>query len=167
MAPHATDCPRETAGGQPSAPPWEVATLFRLSGETSRRAHPVSPAQQQVMHAIEACRTAQLGGHAAHCPACGCERYASNACRHRHCPQCQTLTTAQWIEERKAAVLPVPYCHLVCTVPHALNALLLAHKRPLVTLLFHAASQTLVQFGHRHLGGQIGCPMVLHTWDPT
>jgi hypothetical protein len=76
MVPHATDCPRETEVGQPRAPPWEVATIFRLYGETSRRAHPVPPAHQKVMRDIEACRTAQLGGHAEHCPTCGFERYA-------------------------------------------------------------------------------------------
>ena len=167
MVPHATDCPRETEVGQPSAPPWEVATIFRLSGETYRRAHPVPPAQQKVMRDIEACRTAQLGGHAEHCPTCGFERYAYNSCRNRHCPKCQTFPKVQWVEDRKAELLPVPYFHLVFTVPHALNPLLLAYKRPLLPLLFNAASQTLIQFGHRNLGGQIGCTMVLHTWDQT
>ena len=116
---------------------------------------------------IEVCRTAQLGGHAEHCPTCGFERYAYNACRNRHCPKCQTFTKVQWVEDRKAELLPVPYFHLVFTVPHDLNPLILAHKRPLLTLLFNAASQTLVQFGQRNLGGQIGCTMVLHTWDQT
>ena len=167
MVPHATDCPRETEGGQPSAPPWEVATIFRLSGEAYRRAHPVPSAHQKVMRDIEACRTAQLGGHAEHCPTCGFERYAYNSCRNRHCPKCQTFPKVQWVEDRKAELLPVPSFHLVCTVPHALNPLLLAYKRPLLTLLFNAASQTLIQFGHRNLGGQIGCTMVLHTWDQT
>ena len=152
---------------KPSAPPWEVADIFRLYGETYRRAHPVPPAQQKVMHDIEACRTAQLGGHAEHCPTCGFERYAYNSCRNRHCPKCQTFTKVQWVEDRKAELLPVPYFHLVFTVPHDLNPLILAHKRPLLTLLFNAASQTLVQFGQRNLGGQIGCTMVLHTWDQT
>jgi len=119
------------------------------------------------MRDIEACRTAQLGGHAEHCPTCGFERYAYNSCRNRHCPKCQTFTKAQWVEDRKAELLPVPYFPLVLTVPHALNALILAHKRPLLTPLFNAASQTLVQFGQRNLGGQIGCTMVLHTWDQT
>ena len=119
------------------------------------------------MHAIEACRTAQLGGHAEHCPTCGFERYADNSCRNRHCPKCQTFTKVQWVEDRKAELLPVPYFHLVFTVPHDLNLLILAHKRPLLTLLFNAASQTLVQCGRRNLGGQIGCTMVLHTWDQT
>jgi Putative transposase/Transposase zinc-binding domain len=167
MVPHATDCPRETEVGQPSAPPWEVATIFRLYGETYRRVHPVPPAHQKVMRDIEACRTAQLGGHAEHCPTCGFERYAYNSCRHRHCPKCQTFPKVQWVEDRKAELLPVPYFHLVFTVPHDLNPLILAYKRPLLTRLFNAASQTLIQFGHRNLGGQIGCTMVLHTWDQT
>jgi hypothetical protein len=152
---------------QPSTPPWEVAAIFRLYGETYRRAHPVPPTHQQVRRDLETCRTAQLGGHAAPCPTCGFERYADNACRHRHCPQCQTFPKVQWVEDRKAALLPVPSFHLVLTVPHDLTPLILAHKRPLLTLLCNAASQTLVQCGHRNLGGQIGCPMVLHTWDQT
>jgi hypothetical protein len=123
--------------------------------------------QQQVMHDIEVCRTAQLGGHAEHCPSCGLERYAYNSCRNRHCPKCQTFAKVQWVEDRKAELLPVPYFHLVLTLPHTLNPLILTHKRPLLTLLFNAASQTLVQFGQRNLGGQIGCTMVLHPWDQT
>jgi Transposase zinc-binding domain len=93
MVPHAPACPRETEVGQPSAPPWEVADIFRLYGETYRRVHPVPPSHQKVMHDIEACRTAQLGGHAEHCPACGFERYAYNSCRNRHCPKCQGTTS--------------------------------------------------------------------------
>jgi Putative transposase/Transposase zinc-binding domain len=164
---HATDCSGAPTTRQPSAPPWEVADIFRLYGATYRRTHPVPPAHQKVMHAIEACRTAQLGGHAEHCPTCGFERYAYNSCRNRHCPKCQTFTKVQWVADRKAELLPVPYFHLVFTVPHDLNPLILAYKRPLLTLLFNAASQTLVPFGQRNLGGQIGCTMVLHTWDQT
>jgi hypothetical protein len=167
MQPHATDCPGAPAMRPPRAPPWEVAAIFRLYGETYRRVHPVPPSHLRVMRDLAACRTAQFGGHAAHCPPCGCERYAYHACRHRHGPKCQTFPKVQWVEDRKAAVRPVPSFHLVLTVPHALNPLILAHKRPLLTLLFNAASQTLVQFGHRNLGGQIGCTMVLHTWDQT
>src|SRR5262245_65093575 len=167
MPPHATACPEAPARRQPGAPPWDVADILRLYGATYCRTHLVPPAQQQVMHAIAACRTAQLGGHAEHCPSCGCERYAYHACRNRPCPQCQPFTTVQWVEDRKAALLPVPYCHRVFTGPHDLNPLILAHQRPLFTLLCNAASQTLVQFGPRNLGGQIGCTMVLHTWDQT
>ena len=167
MPPHATACPPETEVGQSSAPPWEVADIFRLSGETYRRAHLVPPAHQKVLRDLEACRTAQLGGHAEHGPPCGFERYAYNACRNRHCPKCQTFTKVQGVEDRKAELLPVPSFHVVCTVPHDLTPLILAHKRPLLTLLCNAASQTLGQVGHRNLGGQIGCTMVLHTWDQT
>ena len=167
MRPHAPDCPGETAGRQPSPPPWEVADIFRLYGETSRRHHAVPSAQQKVRHDIEACRTAQRGGHAEYCPTCGFERYASNSCRNRHCPKCQTFPKVQWVEDRKAELLPVPSCHLVLTVPHDLNALILTYTRPLLTLLFNAASQTRVPFGHHNLGGQIGGTMVLPTWDQT
>jgi putative transposase/transposase-like zinc-binding protein len=167
VSPHAPDCLPGTAVRAPCAPQWEVADIFRLYGAAYRRHHALPPGQQKVMHDIEACRTAQLGGHAEHCPSCGFERYAYNSCRNRHCPKCQTFTRVQWVEERKAELLPVPYFHLVFTVPHALNPLILTHKRPLLTLLFQAASQTLVQFGQRNLGGQIGCTMVLHTWDQT
>ena len=164
MAPHATACPRETAVSQPHAPLWEVAAILRLSGETSRRAHPGSPAQPQVRHAIAVCRTAPLGGHAAHGPAGGFERYADNACRHRHCPKCQPCTTAQGSEARQAEWRPVPSFHLVLTVPPALTPLILVHKRPLLPLLGHAASQTLVPCGPRNLGGQLGCTRGLHPW---
>ena len=102
MRPHATDCPGETEVRKPSAPPWEVADIFRLYGETYRRHHAVPPVQQKVMRDIEGCRTAQLGGHAEHCPTCGFERYAYNSCRNRHCPKCQTFPKVQWVEDRKA-----------------------------------------------------------------
>jgi hypothetical protein len=151
----------------PSASPWEVADIFRLYGETDRRTHPVPPAQQQGMHAIEAGRTAQLGGHADHCSTCGFERYAYHSCRNRPCPKCQTFTKVQGGEDRKAEWLPVPSFHLGFTLPHDLNPLILAHTRPLLTLLFNAASQTLIPFGHRNLSGQIGCTMVLPTWAQT
>jgi Putative transposase/Transposase zinc-binding domain len=167
MPPHATDCPPATEEGQPGAPPWEIADIFRLYGATYRRAHLVPPAHQQVMRDLEACRPAQLGGHAALCPTCGFERYAYNSWRHRHCPKCQTYTQVQWVEDRKAERLPVPYFHLGFTLPHDLTPLILAQKRPLLTRLCKAASQTLVQCGQRNRGGQIGCRMVLHTWDQT
>lgn len=167
MVPHATDWPRETEVGQPRAPPWEVATIVRLYGEPSRRAPPVPPAHPKVRRDIAACRTAQLGGHAEPCPTGGFARYAYHACRHRPCPTCQPFPQGQGVEDRQAELLPVPSCHLGLTVPHDLNPLLLASPRPLFTLLCNAASHTLLQCGHRHLGGQIGCPRVVHTWDQT
>ena len=164
--PPAVRCPHAGAS-QPGhdRPPWEGADIFRLSGDTYRQTYEVSAAQQKVINAIIACRTAQLGGHAARCPQCGFARYASSACRNRHCPTCQTWPTAQWVEAPRAALLPTPSCHTVCTVPHALNALILGNKRLLLTLLCRTASQTLLQCGQQHLGGQLGATMVLHTWD--
>jgi Putative transposase/Transposase zinc-binding domain len=119
------------------------------------------------MHDMTVCRTAQLGGHSEQCPHCGFERYAYNSCRNRHCPKCQTLTRAQWVADRQAELLPVPYFHCVFTLPHGLNPLVLSHPRPLLTLLFQAVRQTLLQFGRQNLGGQMGGTMVLHTWDQT
>ena len=148
-----------------SPPRWEVADIVRLYGASYRQTHPVSPGQQRVLEAIAACRTAQLGGHVEQCPQCGFERYAYHSCRNRHCPKCQSFTTAHWVADRQADLLPVPYFHTVFTLPHALNALVLGNKRQLLGLLFTAASQTLLQFGRPNLGGQLGGIMVLHTWD--
>ena len=161
-------CPHR-GDSQPGAarPSWEVADIFRLYGDTYRQTHAVSAAQQKVIDAILACRTAQLGGHAERCPQCGFERYAYSSCRNRHCPKCQTWATAQWVEAQRAELLPTPYFHTVFTVPHALNALILDNKRLLLTLLFRTVSQTLRQFGEQNLGGQLGATLVLHTWDQT
>ena len=167
MQPPATDGPGAPAMRQPSAPPWDGADRFRLSGATYRRAHAVPPAQQQGRRDLAACRTAPRGGHAAPCPTWGCERDASHACRHRHGPQGQTWTKGQWGEDRTAAWRPVPSGHLVCPVPHDLTPLLLAPQRPLLTLLCNAARPPLVPWGPRNLGGQRGCTMVLHPWEQT
>jgi hypothetical protein len=160
--PHAGDSQRDA-----NHPRWEVADIFRLYGDTYRQRYGVSAAQQKVIDALLACRTAQLGGHAERCPQCGFERYAYSSCRNRHCPKCQTWATAQWVEAQRAELLPTPYFHTVFTVPHDLNALMLENKRLLLTLLFRTASQTLLQFGQHNLGGQLGATLVLHTWDQT
>lgn len=155
----------DVAAPAPRPSRWEVADIFRLYGETYRQTQPVSAAQDKVIEAIMACRTARLGGHAEQCPQCGFERYAYNSCRNRHCPKCQTVTKAQWVEARRADLLPTPYFHTVLTLPHELNPLILGNKRLLLGLLFRAASETLLQFGRHNLGGQLGAIMVLHTWD--
>lgn len=117
------------------------------------------------MQAIIACRTAQLGGHAEPGPPCGCERYAYNSCRNRHCPKWQTVTKARWVAARRAELLPTPSCHTVLTLPHELNPLSLGTQRLLLGLLFRAARETLLPVGRHHLGGQVGAILVLHTWD--
>jgi hypothetical protein len=119
------------------------------------------------MRAIEVCRTAELGGHLKQCDTCGFEHPSYNSCRNRHCPKCQSLAKAQWLQKQSAELLPVGYFHLVFTLPHLLNGLILAHKKILLSLLFKAASETLLEFGRTRFGGTVGIIAVLHTWDQT
>jgi Putative transposase/Transposase zinc-binding domain len=152
----------QAAGGKRSP---ELADIFRAFGESYRRAHPLPRAQLKVMRAIESCRTAALGGHLQQCDTCGYQQPAYNSCRNRHCPKCGSLAKAQWLEDRKADLLPVGYFHLVFTLPHELNPLMLVNKKVLCDILFKAVSQTLLEFGRTHLGGSLGFICVLHTWD--
>jgi len=119
-----------------------------------------------VLRAIEACRTPALGGHLAQCEACGAQRYIYHSCRNRHCPKCQTRAQERWLAAQRAQLLPVPYFHLVFTLPHELNALAQGNARALYAMLFAAASATLIEFGAnaRWLGGEIAATLVLHTW---
>jgi len=119
------------------------------------------------MRAVEACRTQELGGHLKQCDTCGFEHPTYNSCRNRHCPKCQSLAKAKWLERQSSELLPVGYFHLVFTLPHEFNRLILAHKKILLALLFKAVSETLLQFGQRRLGGTLGITAVLHTWDQT
>jgi predicted Zn-ribbon and HTH transcriptional regulator len=148
--------------------PHEVADVFRLYGGAYRQTHRLPTPALRVMHAIEACRTAPLGGHLERCTDCGFERPAYNSCRNRHCPKCQSVAKAQWLEARQAELLPVDYFHTVFTLPHDLNPLVLANKACLYQILFEAVADTLLTFGadprHR-LGGQLGFLAILHTWD--
>jgi len=114
-----------------------------------------------------ACRTAFLGGHRETCDRCGAVRITYNSCRNRHCPKCQTLTKERWLAARKADLLPIPYFHVVFTLPHDLNALAQGNPRVIYTLLLRAAADTLLAFGQdaRHLGGTIGITAILHTWE--
>ena len=116
------------AGGKRSP---ELADIFRAYGESYRQAHPLPRAQLKVMRAIESCRTAALGGHLQQCNTCGYQQPAYNSCRNRHCPKCGSLAKAQWLEDRQADLLPVGYFHLVFTLPHELNPLLLVNKKVL------------------------------------
>jgi hypothetical protein len=154
----------QAAGGKRSP---ELADIFRAYGESYRQAQPLPRAQLKVMRAIESCRTAALGGHLQQCDGCGYQQPAYNSCRNRHCPKCGSLAKAQWLEDRKADLLPVGYFHLVFTLPHELNPLMLVNKKVLGDILFKAVSQTLLEFGRTHLGGSLGFICVLHTWDQT
>jgi hypothetical protein len=146
----------------------ELAEVLARYGEAYARTHPLRLAQRKAARAIVQCRTAALGGHRQWCERCGFERYVYHSCRNRHCPKCQTTATAAWVAARQSELLPVPYCQHVFTLPHELNPLVLwseRNERALWKLLFHAAAQTLLEFGLRELGGRIGATLVLHTWD--
>jgi Putative transposase/Transposase zinc-binding domain len=151
------------AGGKKASP--ELADVFRQYGESYQRTHRLSASQQKVMRAVSVCRTLELGGHLDRCESCGFERPAYNSCRNRHCPKCQSLAKAQWLEKQTSELLPVGYFHLVFTLPHELNRLVLAHKKIGLNLLFKAVSETLLEFGQTRLKGTLGIIAVLHTWD--
>jgi len=125
----------------------ELADIVRAHGNTYQRTHRLARVQRRALHAIETCRTAVLGGHQETCDRCGAVRLAYNSCRNRHCPKCQTLTKERWLAARKADLLPIPYFHVVFTLPHALNPLAQSHPRLLYRWLFQAAASTLTRFG--------------------
>jgi Putative transposase/Transposase zinc-binding domain len=143
----------------------ELADIFRAYGESHRRDHPSPVSHHKVIEAMERCRTAALGGHLEQCNTCGYERPAYNSCRNRHGSKCQSLAKVKWLNKQKSEILPVGYFHLVFTLPHELNGLILTNKKILLSHLFKAVGETLVDFGHTRLGGQIGFITVLHTWD--
>jgi hypothetical protein len=146
-----------------------VADIVREYGPAFRATHHVSHEQARVLHAIEQCRTAALGGHVEVCEACGTEQLSYNSCRNRHCPKCQGRARAKWLTAEQALLLPVPYFHLVFTLPHQLNPLVRVNQRALYPLLFQAATQTLQEFARdpTYLGAELGITAVLHTWGQT
>ena len=145
-------------------PAVELADIFRAHGSAYRRTHALSRAQRRAMRAIETCRTAALGGHRETCDTCGAERLAYNSCRNRHCPKCQGLDDARWIEAQQRDLLPVQYFHLVFTVPTELHPLFLTAPPVAYRLLFTAMAKTLDAVARRRLGAKIGFTAVLHTW---
>jgi hypothetical protein len=154
------------AAGEKRARP-ELADIFNRYGERFEQTHRVSAPEHKVIRAVTVCRTPELGGHLDRCDCCGFERPAYNSCRNRHCPKCQSLAKARWLEKQTSELLPVGYYHLVFTLPHELNPLVLVNKKTLLALLFKAVSQTLLEFGHSRLKGTLGIIAVLHTWDQT
>ena len=147
-------------------PRLELADIVRAHGDRYRRTHRLAKVQHVALRAIAACRTAILGGHRDTCDHGGAVRITDNSCRNRHCPKCQTLTKERWLAAQRADLLPIPYFHVVFTLPHPLNALAQGNPRVIDPLLFRAAADTLLPFGHdpRHLGGTIGITAILHTW---
>jgi Putative transposase/Transposase zinc-binding domain len=146
----------------------EVADIFRGHGPAWRRANAghVSLGQLKVMSAIESCRTAALGGHVARCEKCAHTHIAYNSCRNRHCPKCQGAAAKEWLADREAELLPVPYYHVVFTLPAAIGDIAYQNKAVIYDILFKAAAETLITIAAdpRHLGARIGLTAVLHTW---
>jgi hypothetical protein len=146
----------------------EVADIFRRHGDAYRRAHDghLGRVERRVMSAIELCRTAALGGHVEACADCGLIRCAYNSCRNRHCPKCQGQARLEWLAARQAELLPVPYFHVVFTLPAPLAEIAFQNKERVYAILFRTAAETLrtIAADPKHLGAEIGFIAVLHTW---
>jgi hypothetical protein len=141
-----------------------VADIFRAHGEAYRQRHALSSDQRATMRAIEICRTPLCGGHLDVCNQCGHSRPAYNSCRNRHCPKCEALREARWVESRLARLIPSHYFHVVFTLPAELRPLALRNRRLIFALLFRTASRTLLALGLTRLGARLGVTAVLHSW---
>jgi len=149
-------------------PIFEVADIFRRYGDEYRSQYPTSNNQRKVMAAIMSCRTAILGGHSEVCNHCGVIRNSYNSCRNRHCPKCQTMTKEEWLEKRKQELLPCGYFHMVFTLPHDLNPIILSNRKVLLSCLFQAVRNTIQSFAadpQWKLEGKPGMLTILHTWS--
>ena len=149
----------------------QVADVFRRHGDAYRLAHvgQISRVEKKIMGAIVACRTPALGGHVDACDDCGVVRVAYNSCRNRHCPKCQGAARAQWLVDRQAELLPVPYFHVVFTMPAPIATIAFQNNARVYAILFSAAAEamTTLAANPRRLGAQIGFLAVLHTWGQT
>jgi hypothetical protein len=146
-------------------PKLEVADILRRHIAEYRDAYPLGPDQHRVVSHLLHCRTPTLGGHMERCTHCGAERILYHSCRNRHCPKCQQIPRERWLERRKSELLPTTYFHLVFTLPHELNPIILKNKSVMLNILFKAVSQSLLKFGRNELGGKLGFIALLHTWD--
>jgi hypothetical protein len=155
--------PRDGGAGQEAGPSLAEVLRLGLSVATPR----LPTHHWKILHALLACRTPVLGGHRYRCQQCQRTHFVPHSCRNRHCPLCQGQAARRWLEQQEAALLPVPYFHLVFTLPHELNPLIRQNQRVLYRLLFAAASQTLLEFGQNRLRAQLGLTAVLHTWSQT
>ena len=144
----------------------EVADIFRVHGPLYREQHRLPVHQHKLMRAIEHCRTAALGGHVERCGHCKHQRISYNSCRNRHCPKCQNLARAKWLEQRKGELLPVEYFHVVFTIPGTLHDLAFRNRAVFYNLLFQASAGALqsIASDSKHLGAEIGFFSILHTW---
>ena len=156
--------------GQSSRPEHDIADIFRHSGQQFLESFSASHEQIKVINRIITCRTAALGGHVDVCPDCDYQQNSYNSCRNRHCPKCQTMTKEKWLDKRVSELLPATYYHLVFTLPHDLNPVILCNMKLLLDLLFSSVNQTIKQFAadpQWRLQGNPGFIAVLHTWNQT
>lgn len=152
----------------PLVPPrLTVAEVLRAALPEYAATHRLPAQHWKIMNALLACRTARLGGHVYRCLDCGQEHFVPHSCRNRHCPACQRALAEEWLAQQEAQLLPVPYFHVVFTLPHGLNPLIQQNQRVCYNLLFQAASQTLLTFGEERFHAQLGVTAVLHTWSQT
>lgn len=154
-------CSARSGQGRPRL---EVADVFRAAGEAYRERYVPTFEQRKVMAAIEGCRTAALGGHLDVCTKCGREVPAYNSCRNRHCPKCQSLAQARWLEQRRQRIVPTKYFHVVFTLPQELRNLARTNPKKMYDLVLESAARTLLDFGRSRLRAQLGVTTVLHTW---
>lgn len=149
-----------------ASPRFRVADVVRRFGADFRANHTLTHEQAKTLRDIARCRTASLGGHVA-VYGCGHEVTAYNSCRNRHCPRCLAGKSFEWVEQKERDLLPIPYFHVVFTLPAALLAIPPVARPALYEALFAASSSTLLSFGRRNMGGQLGFLSVLHTWGQT
>ena len=145
----------------------EIAHILHHHVDDYKAEYPLWPEHRKIVSDLLNCRTAHLGGHVERCDTCGTIRITYHSCRNRHCPKCQHMPREKWLEERKDEILPVSYFHVVFTLPHELNTVILNNKKVMFNILFAAASKTLLAFGKNELNGTLGFLAVLHTWDQT
>ena len=143
----------------------EVANILRKHIGDYQNQYPLWPEHRKIVFDLLNCRTAHLGGHIDRCSHCGTMRITYHSCRNRHCPKCQHMPRERWLEKRKDEILSTSYFHVVFTLPHELNPIILNNKKVMLNILFKAASQTLISFGENTLGGKLGFITTLHTWD--
>jgi len=142
-----------------------VADILQKHIGDYRDEYPLWPEHRKIVSDLLNCRTAHLGGHIECCNTCGAVRITYHSCRNRHCPKCQHMPRERWLEKRKDEILPVSYFHVVFTLPHELNTIILNNKKVMLNILFKAASKTLLTFGKNELNGTPGFLAILHTWD--
>ena len=145
----------------------EVADILHHHIHDYKAEYPLWPEHRKIVSDLLNCRTAHLGGHIERCDTCGALRITYHSCRNRHCPKCQHMPRERWLAKRKDEILPTSYFHVVFTLPHELNTVILNNKKIMLNILFAAASKTLLTFGKNELNGTLGFLTILHTWDQT